>query len=127
MSPFIIAMLLLGSVSSTGFILLKIRRSKVQIEDSIFWLLFSLAILILGIFPDIAIWLSARIGIESPINFVFLVVLFALLMHQFLLTIRLSQTNNRLKEIIQKKALDDYALLHGEGDLNNNERNNPDL
>ncbi len=112
MSPFIIAMLLIGSVLTTGYILFKIRRSKVQIEDSIFWLLFSLAILILGIFPDIAIWLSERIGVESPINFVFLVILFALLMHQFFLTIRLSQTNNRLKEIIQKKALDDYELLH---------------
>ncbi len=100
--------LFLGALATTGYVLFKIRRSKVQIEDSIFWLFFSLMILLLSIFPDIAIVASVILGISSPVNFIFLVVLFVLIVHQFFLTIRLSQTNNRLKELVQKKAIEDF-------------------
>ncbi len=100
--------LFVGALVTTGFVLFKIRRSKVQIEDSIFWLFFSLMILLLSIFPEIAIQASVLLGISSPVNFIFLVVLFVLIVHQFFLTIRLSQTNNKLKELVQKKAIEDY-------------------
>ncbi len=101
--------LFIGALATSGYVLFKIRRSKVQIEDSIFWLMFSFMILVLSIFPDIAIVASEVLGIMSPVNFIFLVVLFVLIVHQFSLTIRLSQTNNRLKELVQKKAIDDYV------------------
>ncbi len=110
MSVFLRLILFIGALTTTGYVLFKIRRSKVQIEDSIFWLLFSLMILVLSIFPDIAIEASVILGISSPVNFIFLMVLFVLIVHQFFLTIRLSQTNNRLKELIQKKAIDDFEL-----------------
>ncbi len=116
MSPIIVLSLLIGSVVTTGYILLKIRRSKVQIEDSIFWLFFSFMILLLGVFPNIAIRVSTFIGFESPINFVYLLIIFALIVHQFSLTLRLSQTNSRLKEVIQKKALDDFEFQNKDND-----------
>ncbi len=122
MSLLISVMLFVGAVVTTGYILFKIRRSKVQIEDSIFWLFFSLMILVLSIFPDLAIMAALRLGVESPVNFVFLVVLFALIVHQFFLTLRLSQTNNRLKEIVQRKALDDFDLANREEDKQENIR-----
>ncbi len=108
MSVFLRLLLFVGALLTTGYVLFKIRRSKVQIEDSIFWLFFSLIILVLSIFPDIATMASELLGITSPVNFIFLVILFVLIVHQFSLTIRFSQTNNKLKELVQKKALDDY-------------------
>ena len=48
--------LILGSFITAGYILRRVRQAKVQIEDTIFWLLFSAALLILAIFPGIAYW-----------------------------------------------------------------------
>ena len=47
--------LILGSFITAGYILRRVRHAKVQIEDTIFWLMFSAALLILAIFPGIAI------------------------------------------------------------------------
>ena len=46
--------LILGSFITAGYILRRVRHAKVQIEDTIFWLLFSALLLILAIFPGIA-------------------------------------------------------------------------
>ena len=52
--------LILGSFITAGYILRRVRQAKVQIEDTIFWLLFSAALLILAIFPGIAYWAACR-------------------------------------------------------------------
>ena len=63
---------------------------RVQIEDTIFWLLFSAALLVLAFFPGIAYWASNLLGFQSPINFVYVVIIFLLLAKLFLLSIRVS-------------------------------------
>ena len=40
--------LILGSFITAGYILRRVRHAKVQIEDTIFWLMFSAALLILA-------------------------------------------------------------------------------
>ena len=54
------------------WILRKIRKSQVRIEDSVFWLLFSLGLILLSLFPQLASWAANLIGVVSPVNFVFL-------------------------------------------------------
>lgn len=75
--------LILGSFITAGYILRRVRQAKVQIEDTIFWLLFSAALLILAIFPGIAYWAANLLGFMSPINFVYVVIIFLLLAKQF--------------------------------------------
>ena len=41
--------LILGSFITAGYILRRVRHAKVQIEDTIFWLMFSAALLILAV------------------------------------------------------------------------------
>ena len=65
----------------------RVRSAKVQIEDTIFWLLFSGVLLILAVFPGIAYWASSLLGFISPINFVYIVVIFLLLAKQFFMSI----------------------------------------
>ena len=72
--------LILGSFITAGYILRRVRQAKVQIEDTIFWLLFSAALLILAIFPGIAYWAANLLGFMSPINFVYVVIIFLLLL-----------------------------------------------
>ncbi len=112
--------LIIGALATSVFILFRVRRSKVQIEDSIFWLVFSGIVFLLSIFPQMAYFFSRLLGFEAPVNFIYLVIIFILIVHQFWLTMRLSQTNNRLKEVIQRKAIDDHEILHNSKKNNDN-------
>ena len=67
--PIIRVCLVLGSLITATYILRRVRLAKVQIEDTIFWLLFSGILLILAIFPGIAYWAAYLLGFQSPINF----------------------------------------------------------
>ncbi|BAN93213.1 membrane protein [Streptococcus dysgalactiae subsp. equisimilis 167] len=61
---------------TTLFMIDSIRKSKILIEDSFFWLFFSLIILLLSIFPGMAVFFSDLLGFESPANFVFYLLYF---------------------------------------------------
>ena len=78
--------LIVGSLITAVYVLRRVRHAKIQIEDTIFWLLFSGVLLVLAIFPGIAYWASRLLGFQSPINFVYIVVIFLLLVKQFLLS-----------------------------------------
>ena len=72
-------LLIIGSVMTAYYVLKKIRRSRMRTEDSIFWLFFALILVLLGIFPGIAMKISQWIGVQSAANLVFLVIIFLLI------------------------------------------------
>ena len=86
-------------------ILCKIRKEKVQIQYSIFWILFSALLIVLAVFPSILIRLSRTLGIGSPANLVFLTIIFLLLLKSFNLTVEISALEVKLKELTQRIAL----------------------
>ncbi len=87
------------------FVIKKIRRTKLYIDDAIYWIAFSVMLFILSLFPQIAIWASELLGIESPANFVFLLMIFVVLIKLFKLSIELSVQKQRLNRLVQKLAL----------------------
>ena len=97
--------LIVVAILSFVFVLRKIRKAQVRIEDILFWLVVSLGALILGIFPQIAYWFSNILGIMSPTNFVFLVFIFVLLFKVFILTVQVSQLQEKLKDLAQNVAI----------------------
>lgn len=97
------------SLLSTIEMMKKIRESKLQIEYAIFWIIFAGMILILAIFPELAFWGARILKIQSPINMIFLFIIFILLVKVFLMTIELSSLENKVKELVQKIALDEKA------------------
>lgn len=76
--------LIIVALLTAMFILDSIRRSKILIEDSFFWLFFSLIVLLLSLFPNAAVYFSRQLGFESPANFVFLSIIFYLSSTNFL-------------------------------------------
>ena len=50
----------------------QIRRGKMSLNHSLLWIFISIALLLVAIFPNIAFWISEKIGIGLPINMVFL-------------------------------------------------------
>lgn len=107
MSWMLRVVLILASLGTTFFMIKRIRQSKLQIEDSIFWIVFSLLLIILSVFPGIADLLANALGIYSTVNFVFLFFIFILLIKQFLLTIKLSQMETKMRGLAQKLAIEE--------------------
>lgn len=97
--------LIFVSLLTCAFILRAIRKSQVQIDDSLFWIFFSLILLVFSIFPIFAEAISKILGIASAVNFIFLFIIFLLLINQFYLTIRISKLDTKLKSLIQKIAI----------------------
>lgn len=98
--------LILAAIGLMAFLLHSIKKSKMSIEDALFWTGFSLLILLMSIFPEIPSLLSDAIGFQSPVNFVFLFFIFILIIRDFLSNRRISQLENRVKELTQQIALD---------------------
>ena len=87
------------------FVLKKIRKAQLEIDDSIYWIVFAVLLLVISIFPGIAVGASKLLGVRSPANFVFLVMIFLLLIKLFQLSIDHSIQKHRLNHLVQKIAL----------------------
>ena len=105
MSIWFQTVLVVVSLGTCGFILQNIRKSRVQINDALFWIFFSLILLVFSIFPKLAEIIAASLGIASAVNFIFLFIIFLLLMNQFQLTVRLSKLDTKFKNLVQVIAL----------------------
>lgn len=97
--------LILVSAATMIMMIQKIRKAKLQIEDSIFWVLVSFMFVLFSLFPPVADFLAHLLGIYATVNFLFLLMIFLLLMRVFSMTIRMSWQETKLKELAQKLAL----------------------
>ena len=104
--PALRVILLIAAIGLVVFLLHSIKKSKMSIEDALFWMGFSFLILLMSIFPEIPSFLSDTICFMSPVNFVFLFFIFVLIIRDFLSNRRISQLENRVKELTQQIALD---------------------
>ena len=100
------SLLILGSLLTMLFMLRRIRKAQIQIEDSIFWLLFCAVMLIISIWPGLIYRVSYALGFQSPMSMVYLLIIFILLIKQFFLTLRISQLDSKLRTLVQRIALD---------------------
>ena len=96
---------ILGAAATLFAVLNRIRKAKIRIADSIFWVIFSAALLIIAIFPGIAFFFSDLLGFQSPANFVYLVVIAILLVKEFLNTATISALSHRLNTMAQDEAI----------------------
>ena len=109
--------LITACVIACVYTLRKIRKSQINVDDAFFWILFSIVLLVLGIFPDIAVFFSELLGIEAPSNFVFLVTIFIVLFKLFSVAIDLSVQKRRLNALIQRLAIMNYEKKREDIDL----------
>ena len=98
--------LVIVALFSAAVVLYSIRKSKMRIEDSIFWAGLSFLVLLLSIFPQIGSWFSRLLGFQAPVNFVFLFFICVLLFKCFLLSRQISEQETKIKELAQHLALE---------------------
>lgn len=115
MSGIIRILLIIGAIALLFFMIKKIRQSKVKIEALIFWLAFAVLLVFMGIFSPVVYWISGVFGFQSPISFVFLMIIFILIVKNFFMTIQISQLEHKVDELTQRIAIDrkdDYDVMH---------------
>jgi hypothetical protein len=110
MSGILRILLITGAIFNLGFVLIQIRKNKLKIEDSIFWFFLSFILIVLALFPGIVELAANFIGIQSPVNLLYLIVLFVVLTKLFSLTIRISKADEKIKELTQTIGIWDKKL-----------------
>ena len=111
MTPVFRFILIAVSLLTTYYILKRIRQSKLQIEYAIFWILFACVLIVFSLFPWLVTMLTRLIGMQLPVNFIFLFFIFDLLVKMFLMTIELSALENKVKDLTQELALAEKERL----------------
>lgn len=106
MTPIFRCVLIFVSVCTLVGIIKRVRNAKMQIDNTIFWIIFGFMLLILSIFPQIAEFAADILGIYSTTNFIFLFIIFVLLVHQFVISVKCSQLENKIDELVQEIAVE---------------------
>lgn len=102
----------IGGILVFAFIISSIRRSKMMIGDSVFWFLFSLALLIIGIFPEIFFAIARALHVASASNLAYLFLIGLLLIRIFQQDLKVSQLTAKLQRLVQNMAI--YQADHPE-------------
>lgn len=106
MSLYIRVLLIIGALALLGFMLKRIRQSKLKIEYTIFWIGFSAVLVFMGVFPQVITFIAEKLGFQSTVNMVYLVIIFILIVKLFFNTIQISALENKVDNLAQQIAID---------------------
>ena len=112
--------LILASVLAFILCVKKIKKSELKIENAVIWLLGSLLLIIMSVFSNAVTWVSALLGFEAPVNFVWICAIGFLLIETFLDNIRISNLNEKIKYLNHYIALNENKEKIGEKKDENN-------
>jgi hypothetical protein len=98
--------LIFGALFALSIVVRKVKKSKIRIADSVYWVCAAVLLLILAIFPRIAYFFSDLLGFLSPSNFVFLVVIALMLLKLFNLACDVSRLSDKVEQLSQELALE---------------------
>lgn len=97
--------LFVGPILTLLYFMWQIKKNQMQIDYAVSWCLFCFVIIFFGAFPDLTNWISQKLGFMSPINMVYLLIIFILLLKQFTMSIKLSKMNSQITALTQAMAL----------------------
>lgn len=100
--------LIIVAILAIIYIVWKIRHSHMNISDSIYWIVFAILLLLFSIFPQIIIFIAPLVGIQSPQNLLYLIIIALLVFKIFLMAIKMSQMQDKITLLVQKVAIDEF-------------------
>ena len=112
MSNSLRTILLIAAAVSACWILYQIRRLKIKLDHAIYWIVFAVLLAVLGIFPEFTYWLTRKLGMISPANLIFLVIIFLLLVKVFTLSMLTSQLEDKITVLSAEVALRSLDAEH---------------
>lgn len=97
--------LLISSLTAFLFVLFFVLQNKLNIKYSIVWMLWALMSLIMAIFPKIFYGFAKLLGIELPVNAVFLIMIGLLYGLTFYVYCMISKHNEEIIKLTYEVAL----------------------
>jgi hypothetical protein len=85
---------------------------RLREKYAVLWLVIGLAVLILGVFPQLLLWLTAALGVQLPANLLFSLAIILLLAVSLHLSWELSQAEDEVR-----RTAEEIAILHADLDL----------
>ncbi len=93
------------SIMTIIYIIRKIRKHKLNIDDSVVWIIWSIILLVLSVFPKISFFFAEKFGFQSTSNFILCLFVFVSYILLFFQNIKISELKEKNKEIIQKTSI----------------------
>jgi len=107
MSAALRVLLVVGAAITLFIVVSRVKKERIQIEDSIFWIVLAALLLLCAIFPGIPTFFSNLFGFMSASNFVFLAVIAILLIKEFSTSAEISKLKHKVNRMAQDIALRD--------------------
>lgn len=82
-----------------------VKKGKLRSDYALVWLLSSIALIIIAVFPQIAYFAADFIGVISTANMVFAFIIFLLIIVVYTLFVRVSSLEEKQKNLIQHIAI----------------------
>ena len=101
------ASLILCSLVVCFFVMRRIKKSSLEVSDSVFWLLIAAALIVVALFPGLAYWVSGLLGFEAASNFIFFCGIIVLLVRTFAQDRKTAVLKKKLTALVQEEALRD--------------------
>ncbi|KQX51921.1 DUF2304 domain-containing protein [Paenibacillus sp. Root444D2] len=98
---FLVIIVILGLLMLINMIV----KYKLELKYSLLWMLFSITTIILALFPGISLIISDWLGIEKPVNAIFLLGILLIMVILFSLTLTISNTQNKIKQLTQEVGI----------------------
>lgn len=96
----IITLLFLGYL-----IIHKVNNQDISMRYSCTWLVMIFILIILALFPQIAMYLANILGFEKSSNMIFLISIIVLFYISFIHTITISKQNEKIKDLVQEISI----------------------
>jgi len=103
------AVLIVVSIIATRELLVRIRKSRMQIEDSVFWVLLAFLCILLALFPRVLYFFTDLLNMRSPANLLFMFMIALLLYKCFQMSMHISVLEERIRTLAQDQALEKLA------------------
>ena len=97
--------MILGAVALLLIIFAFLKRGYMSVKYSLLWLALSVGLVIAAVFPYVIYVLRDLLDIEMPVNLVFLLMFFFVLVVLLSLSVAISQLADKCKRLTQANAL----------------------
>ena len=87
------------------FVLLLLRTRRLREKYAAIWLVLAVAVVVLAVFPDLALWLAERVGVETPVNLLFSGAIVVLLAVCIQLSSEVSALEEETRTVAEELAL----------------------
>ena len=100
-------LLLIGALFAMGIVINSVRKSKIRISDSVYWVVSAVILVLFALIPQLAYFFSGLFGFMSPANFVLMLVIVLMLIRIFHQSCAISKLTYKVEQLSAELALRD--------------------